>query len=110
MQRKYSRHAQGSHSLHDGSAERTWNFLRRATVCLCGGSDLQYRSSIDKPLRLKAKVRYRQTEQWATVIQTDKNTLRIEFDEPQRAVTGGQAAVLYDGDTVVGGGTIAKAE
>ncbi|MCI8473410.1 MAG: tRNA 2-thiouridine(34) synthase MnmA [Clostridiales bacterium] len=67
-------------------------------------------SSIDKPLRLKAKVRYRQTEQWATVIQTDKNTLRIEFDEPQRAVTGGQAAVLYDGDTVVGGGTIAKAE
>ncbi len=67
-------------------------------------------SSISKPLRLKAKVRYRQTEQWATVVQTDTDTLRIEFDEPQRAVTCGQAAVLYDGNTVVGGGTIAEAE
>ena len=63
-------------------------------------------SSIDEPLRLKAKVRYRQSEQWATVLQTDEDTLRIEFDEPQRAVTKGQAVVLYDGDTVVGGGTI----
>lgn len=67
-------------------------------------------SSIDKPTRLKAKVRYRQTEQWATVIQTDEDTLRIEFDEPQRAVTKGQAVVLYDGDTVVGGGTIDTVE
>lgn len=32
--------------------------------------------------------------------------LKAEFDEPQRAVTKGQALVLYDGDTVVGGGTI----
>lgn len=30
----------------------------------------------------------------------------VEFDEPQRAVTSGQAVVLYDGDCVVGGGTI----
>lgn len=63
-------------------------------------------SSIDEPLRLKAKVRYRQSEQWATVLQTDEDTLQIKFDEPQRAVTKGQAVVLYDGDTVVGGGTI----
>lgn len=67
-------------------------------------------SSIDQPTRLKAKVRYRQTEQWATVIQTDEDTIRIEFDEPQRAVTKGQAVVLYDGDTVVGGGTIDTVE
>lgn len=63
-------------------------------------------SFIDKPLRLKAKVRYRQPEQWATVTQINEDTLRIEFDEPQRAVTKGQAVVLYDSDTVVGGGTI----
>lgn len=62
--------------------------------------------SIASPLRVKAKIRYRQTEQWATVVQPDADTLLVEFDEPQRAITKGQAVVLYDGDTVVGGGTI----
>lgn len=59
-----------------------------------------------KPMRVKAKVRYRQAEQWATAVQLDEDTLKIEFDEPQRAITKGQAVVLYDEDTVVGGGTI----
>ena len=61
---------------------------------------------IDAPLRVSAKVRYRQKEQPATVTQIGDDRLRIEFDEPQRAITKGQAVVLYDGDTVVGGGTI----
>ena len=61
---------------------------------------------IHRPMHLKAKIRYRQTEQWATVTQTDEDTLEVLFDEPQRAITKGQAVVLYDGDTVVGGGTI----
>lgn len=56
--------------------------------------------------RCKAKIRYRQAEQWATVIPTDEKTVHIVFDEPQRAITPGQAAVLYDGDIVLGGGTI----
>ena len=38
--------------------------------------------------------------------QIDENTLHIVFDEPQRAISKGQAVVLYDGDYVVGGGTI----
>ena len=59
-----------------------------------------------EPMRVKAKVRYRQAEQWATAVQIDEDTLKIEFDEPQRAVTKGQAVVMYDGDIVVGGGTI----
>lgn len=63
-------------------------------------------SGIEKPMRMKAKIRYRQAEQWATVVQSDSDTLIIEFDEPQRAITKGQAVVLYNGDTVVGGGTI----
>lgn len=63
---------------------------------------------IDGAIRLKAKVRYRQTEQWATVTQTDEDTIKVKFDEPQRAITKGQAVVLYDGDTVVGGGTIVE--
>ena len=62
--------------------------------------------SLDRPERLSVKIRYNQSEQPATVEQTDRNHLRIRFDVPQRAVTAGQAAVLYDGDTVVGGGTI----
>ena len=61
---------------------------------------------IDGPMRVCAKVRYRQTEQPATVVQTGDDTIHIEFDEPQRAVTPGQAVVIYDGDIVVGGGTI----
>jgi tRNA-specific 2-thiouridylase len=61
---------------------------------------------LDVPLRAKVKIRYRHTEQPATVTQTDADTLRIDFDEPQRAVTPGQAAVIYDGDIVIGGGTI----
>ena len=62
---------------------------------------------LTSPLRVRAKLRYRQPEQPATVEQIDDDTLLIRFDEPQRAAAKGQAAVLYDGETVVGGGTIA---
>jgi len=60
-----------------------------------------------QPQRLTVKVRYLQKEQWASVEQIEPDTVRIVFEEPQRAITSGQAAVFYDGDTVVGGGTIA---
>lgn len=56
--------------------------------------------------RLSVKLRYNQKERPAAVVQTDESHIRLTFDEPQRAVTPGQAAVIYDGDTVVGGGTI----
>ena len=59
-------------------------------------------------LRCKAKIRYRHPEQWATVTPVGSDAVRIVFDEPQRAITPGQAAVLYDGDTVLGGGVIQK--
>lgn len=61
---------------------------------------------ITEPLKIKARVRYNQPEQSATVEQIDENTIRVVFDEPQRAISKGQAVVLYDGDYVVGGGTI----
>lgn len=61
---------------------------------------------LTEPLRCKARIRYNAKEQWATVTQTDENHLHIIFDEPQRAISKGQAVVLYDGDIVVGGGTI----
>lgn len=66
-------------------------------------------SAIDCPagaIRAKVKVRYRHDEQWATVTPTSPTTVHIEFDEPVRAITRGQSAVAYDGDTVLGGGKI----
>lgn len=62
------------------------------------------------PRRVRAKVRYRQPEQPASVTPTGPDTVRVDFDEAQRAVTPGQAVVLYDGDVVLGGGTIRSAE
>ena len=52
------------------------------------------------------KLHERRQEQPATVTQNPDGTVHVSFDEPQRAIARGQAVVLYDGDTVVGGGTI----
>ena len=57
---------------------------------------------------MTAKVRYKQPDKPATVTVMDDGRIRVVFDEPQRAITMGQAVVLYDGDTVVGGGTITE--
>ena len=54
----------------------------------------------------KAKIRYRQEEQPATASLLPNGDVHISFDKPQRAITKGQAAVLYDGDVVLGGGVI----
>ena len=62
--------------------------------------------SLTDGMALTAKVRYRQQEQPCRVWRTGPAEIRVEFEKPQRAVTAGQAVVLYDGDTVVGGATI----
>lgn len=61
---------------------------------------------LDGPVRLWAKIRYRMAEQPCTAEQTGEDTLRLTFDQPQRAITPGQTVVLYDGDLVVGGARI----
>jgi len=58
-------------------------------------------------LSAKVKIRYRHKERDATIYPTGEDTADVSFDEPQRAITPGQAAVFYDGDIVLGGGTIA---
>ncbi len=60
----------------------------------------------DRELRCAVKIRYRQSAQAARVIPVGPDRVRILFDEPQRAVTPGQSAVLYDGDVVLGGGVL----
>ena len=62
------------------------------------------------PLRVTARTRYHQTEQAATVYPAGEGQFRLEFDQPQRAPTPGQAVVLYQGDVVLGGGTIVAVE
>lgn len=88
------------------------------TITLAGDDDLLGRQltardinliSVDEirsPMRVKARARYNQIEQDAIVEQLDKDTLRVTFDQPQRAFAKGQAVVIYDGDIVIGGGTI----
>lgn len=58
------------------------------------------------PLEVTVKTRYTQREAAAVAEPLPEGRIRVVFQEPQRAVTPGQAVVLYDGDTVVGGGTI----
>ena len=61
---------------------------------------------ITEPIRAEVKLRYSHRPQPATVTRTDDDLAEIVFDAPQRAVTPGQSAVIYQGDTVVGGGYI----
>ena len=65
--------------------------------------------TLTAPIRVTVKTRHSQLEQAATVYPEENGFARVEFDVPQRAITPGQAVVLYDGDMVVGGGTITEA-
>ena len=59
-------------------------------------------------VRCRAKIRYRHPEQDAAAYPLPDGRVKVVFDRPQRAVTPGQAVVLYDGDIVLGGGRILK--
>ncbi len=60
----------------------------------------------DAPIKCKGKLRYRQREEDCIIHPISETAVVAEFLEPQRAPAAGQAAVFYDGDTVLGGGTI----
>ncbi len=60
--------------------------------------------ALREPIRVLAKIRHRHEPAAATLSPLEEGRVAIEFDEPQRAVTPGQAAVFFDGDVVVGGG------
>jgi tRNA-specific 2-thiouridylase len=63
-------------------------------------------SGLSAPARLKVRIRNRHIPAWATVYPLSATRIEARFDEPQRAVTPGQAAVFYSGDLVVAGGWI----
>ena len=82
------------------------NAVLFSTTLLCDNMNFFPFNTLTAPLRCYAKARSRMTEQPATVYPEENGTCRVVFDEPQRALTTGQAVVFYDGDTVLGGGTI----
>ena len=59
-----------------------------------------------EPQRVFTKIRYNHRGVWATIEKTGEDEILCTFEEPQRAVTPGQAVVFYDGEYVLGGGTI----
>src|SRR5581483_6709194 len=61
-----------------------------------------------EPVRAEVRVRYRHTAAPATITPLPNNRAHVKFDEPQRAITPGQATVFYRGEEVVGGGWIVK--
>ena len=67
-------------------------------------------SNLTKPLKAKAKIRYKHLSQEAAIYKIDKDTVRVEFKKPQRAITPGQAVVFYQGEVVIGGGVIKRVE
>jgi tRNA-specific 2-thiouridylase len=67
-------------------------------------------SSAMTGLRVTAKIRHRHEPAPALLEPAPNGEVRVIFDEPQRAITPGQAVVFYDGDLVVGGGWIAETQ
>jgi len=64
---------------------------------------------LSQPLTVTARIRYRHREAEAIVTPLDEDEVQVKFKQPQVAITPGQAVVFYEGDTVIGGGTIATA-
>ncbi|HTC93594.1 MAG TPA: tRNA 2-thiouridine(34) synthase MnmA [Terriglobales bacterium] len=63
-------------------------------------------ANLEQPMQITAKIRHRHEAAAATAQQTGDDEITLTFDQPQRAITPGQAVVLYDGENVVGGGWI----
>ena len=62
--------------------------------------------TLQQPMEVMAKIRYNHKGAKATIELVEEDVVKVTFAEPQRAITPGQAVVWYDGDIVVGGGTI----
>lgn len=95
----------GTNEVVVGSGEESMSYQVRA-------NHVNFMSVEDLPERKRvwAKIRYNHKGAWCTVQKTGEDEILCVFEEAQRAVTPGQAVVLYDGDYVLGGGTIIGAK
>jgi len=76
------------------------------TELIASGLNWIAMEKLKRPMRVKAKIRYLHQEAEAMVIPSGESEVQVKFREPQMAITPGQAVVFYDGDRVVGGGSI----
>ena len=84
-----------------GSKESTYgSVLTAVDLNWISGTPPEY------PAKVKARIRYRQPEAGAVITPLDSSSVRVGFDGPQMAIAPGQTIVFYDGETVIGGGTI----
>lgn len=79
-----------------------------ATTLIAEDTNFLPFESLQEPITVTAKARYRHAPQPATVYPMEGGKMKVIFSAPQRALTPGQAVVLYDGDLVVGSGTISE--
>ncbi len=86
-----------------GTKEQTYG-----TELIAGGLNWISIDTPEHPIQVKAKIRHRHAEAEATVEPQEDDAVYVKFAEPQAAITPGQAIVFYDGDKVLGGGTIIK--
>jgi tRNA-specific 2-thiouridylase len=93
----------GQNAVIAGTREQTYG-----TELTAGGLNWITISPPERPIKTKAKIRYRHAEAEAMVTPQDDRTVQVRFNEPQMAITPGQAIVFYDGEKVAGGGTIIK--
>ncbi len=64
----------------------------------------------NESFRAEVKIRYTSKEAWAEIVPIGASQAQITFDAPQRDITPGQAAVFYDGEICLGGGTISSSK
>ncbi|MFW6123779.1 MAG: tRNA 2-thiouridine(34) synthase MnmA [Acidobacteriota bacterium] len=78
--------------------------LTASKINWISGQTLKY------PLKVKAQIRYNHNPQEAVVRPIGSELVQVEFQRSQRAITPGQSVVFYDGDVLLGGGTIIKSQ
>jgi tRNA-specific 2-thiouridylase len=81
-------------------------FAREFAVAACNW--IAFAAAPETPVRVLCKIRQRHAAAPATVVGSAADEVRVAFDEPQMSITPGQTAVFYDGDSVVGSGTIER--
>ena len=92
-----------------GERERTYSTSLVARQVNLLSDALERSRDTGGEVRCAAKIRYNHQPQPAVAMMTGPNELTVRFNEPQSAITPGQAVVLYDGDVVLGGGWIETA-
>ena len=75
---------------------------------LCGNLNFMAVEDLEKPMRVKAKIRYNHGGEFCRIERVEENRILCSFEKPVRASTPGQAVVFYDGEYVLGGGTIIR--